>query len=218
MRTTHHKSRGKSRRKKVDAKVRHDFASVRARLATITMISLLVRGNARARLEAPAKQAEIDLDLMEGDQGAVPVPTEPTSLDKVTMPMAGPGKVRARPETLTNILLIPRGNDRVKLMTFTNDLTLTTKLTKDITSSIACPGVPVRKPKHACGSDRASLTLLAKKSMMCTCTHSNATGQSLIPRLKSMAVEQYDHGRGLNLYSFQKVDSDEPGLHYSLAV
>jgi hypothetical protein len=215
MRTTHHKSHGRSRRKKVDAKVSHDFGSVRARLATITMIPLRVQGNPRARLEALAKQAEIDLEQTEGDQDAVPVPIEPTSLDKVTMPMAGPGKVRARPATLMTIPLTPRVNDLVKPTTFTNALILTAKLTKGTTSSTTCPGVPGRRPRQGCGNARVSPTMLAMKSMMCTCTHSNATGLPLIPRFKSMTGEQYDHGRGLNLYSFQKVDSDEPGLHSS---
>ncbi len=184
----------------------------------MTMIPLSVPGNAHARLGAPAKQAEIDLDLTEGEQDVVPVPTEATSLDKVTMSMVAPGKVRARPATRTNIPLNLRGNDLVKPTTFMNDLTLTTKLTKDITSSTTCPGVPGRKPRHGCGSALASLTMLAMKSMMFTCTHSNATDLSLIPKFKSLTDEQYDHGHGLKLHSFQKRNSGEPGLHYSLAV
>jgi hypothetical protein len=96
-----------------------------------------------------------------------------------------------------------------------NALILTTKLTKGTTSSTICPGVPGRRPRQGCGNARVSLTMLAMKSMMFTCIHSNATGLSLIPRFKSLTDEQYDHGRGLNLYSFQKVDSDEPGLHSS---
>jgi hypothetical protein len=150
-RTIYHKSLGKSQ--KTETKVKHDLVHIHAHLATITMIPLRVRGNVRARLEAPEKQLGIDLDITKDDQGVV----------KVTMPMVAPDKVHARPAALTNIALNHRGNVLVKAPIFTNAPIPTLKLTKDTTSNTACPGVPVRKPRHARGSACASQAMMAMK-------------------------------------------------------
>jgi hypothetical protein len=158
-RTKHHKSRGKSQ-KKTETKAKHTFDNDHARLATLTMIPLPVRGNVHARLEAPAKQAEIDLDIPKRDRDVVPVLTARMCLVKVMMPMAAPDKTRARPATLTNTPLNLLGNI---LVIPTKVLIPTIKLTRDITSSTACPGVPGQRPRHASGSDCVSLAMIAMK-------------------------------------------------------
>jgi hypothetical protein len=138
------------------------------------MIPLRARDNAHGRLVVPAKLAVTGQAHTRDDQEDVLIPTEPMIPDKVMMPMAGPGKVRAQIAMLTKILPKPTGNSLAKLETFTNVLTPTTKLTKDIINSIVCPGVRVRQPRHACGSASGSLNIITMKSMMLICIRSSA--------------------------------------------
>jgi len=146
------------------------------------MIPLRVRGNARARLGDPTRLAGTVQNLTRGDQGVVPIPTEPTTLDRATMLMDDPGKALAHPATLKNTLLNLSRNDLIGPVTFVNTLIPTTKSTKDITGNIACPGIFKMKQKHVIASDRDSLTNLAKKTMKKTMILSsilsNATGPS----------------------------------------
>jgi len=138
------------------------------------MIPLRARDNAHGRLVVPAKLAVTGQVHTRDDQEDVLIPTEPMIPDKVMMPMADPGKVRAHIATLTKILPNPIGNGLAKLETFTNVLTPTTKLTKDITNNIVCPGTSARPPRNANGSAYASLNIITMKSMMLICIHGKA--------------------------------------------
>ena len=138
------------------------------------MIPLRARDNAHGRLVVPAKLAVTDQAHTRDDQEDVLIPTEPMIPDKVMMPMADPGKVRAHIATLTKILLNPTGNGLAKLETFTNVLTPTTKLTKDIINNIVCPGIRAMQPRHACGSASVSLNIITVKSTTLICMRSRA--------------------------------------------
>jgi len=197
--------------------VKHDFGNARARLATLTIIPLRVRGNDHARLVVPAKLAEINLVLTRADQAVVLVPTGLTILDKVTMPTVDPGKVHAHSGTLTNTPPNLPENDLVKPATFANALTPTTKLTKDIINSIACQGIRGRKPRNAYASASVSLTTIAMKSTMIIHIRSNATDLSQIPKLLSLIGEHCDHAQVFHLPNGPSEDGDESGLRYSLA-
>jgi hypothetical protein len=83
------------------------------------------------------------------DQDVVPLLTETMIFARLMMPTDGPGIVHARTATITHIPVSPIGNDLVKRGTFMNVVTPTTNLMKDIINSIACPGVHVKKPRHA---------------------------------------------------------------------
>jgi hypothetical protein len=180
------------------------------------MIPLRARDNAHSKLVVPANLAEIGQAHMRDDQDAVLVPTEPMIPDKVTMPMADPGKVHTPTATLTIILLNPAGNAFAKLETFMNALTPTTKLTNDIINSTICPDIRARQPRHAYGS--VSMNIITMKSMMRICTRSSATGTTQIPRSKSMTDEHIIQDHELRRHNFRSGDGGECGQHSSLAV
>jgi hypothetical protein len=182
------------------------------------MIPLRARDNAHGRLVVPAKLAVTGKAHTRDDQEDVLIPTEPMIPDKVMMPMADPGKVRAHIATLTKILPNPTGNTLAKLETFTNVLTPTTKLTKDIINNIVCPGIRARQPRHVNGSASGSLNIITMKSMMLICLRSSAADTLKIPRLKSLIDEHHVQGHELRRHICRLEDRGESGLRYSLVV
>jgi len=213
----HLRSRGKIQQK-IATKLKHDFTRDNAHLAKLLMMPLRARDHAQGRLVVPAKLVETGQAHTTEDQDDALAPTEPMIPDKVMMPMADPGKVGAHTATRTNTLPNPRGNGLVKLETFTNVLTPTTKLTKDIINSIACPGIHARQPRHACGSASVSLNIITMKSMMLICIRSSAADTLKIPRLKSLIDEHYVQDHELRRHNRRLGDRGESGLRYSLAV
>jgi len=169
----HLRSRGKNQQK-IATKLKHDFTRDNAHLAKLLMMPLRARDHAQGRLVVPAKLAETGQAHPTEDQDDALAPTEPMIPDKVMMPMADPSKVGAHIATRTNTLPNPTGNGLVKPETFTNDLTPTTKLTKDIINNIVCPGTRARPPRNANGSACVSLNIITMKSTMLICIHSKA--------------------------------------------
>jgi len=146
-------------------RAKHNFDDVRAHLATLTMTPLHVSGNAHDKLVTLATQERTGPVPMKRAQDDMPSHPELTNHDNSTMPMDGPGKVRAHPVNLTKPPPSLQENDLVELTTFMNALTPTMKLTRDIISSTVCPGVPGRKPRHASGNVHASLATLVRRAM-----------------------------------------------------